>query len=168
MSRSTCLTTGLALLSLAVCVPSVSAQKVEATVLYRQASDNSYTAVIPGPDGSAPEGVVDCAADIANPACLGATPLARSGSGPAQPSLNVSGTTLSLLLPDGRVAVVNCATRYSFKRDYINRRMCAMPLVEHVEANFNGQSARLKWPVGQDGRKTESENYKLVALLNKR
>jgi hypothetical protein len=167
MRRSTCLATGLALLSLAVCARYAFAQKVEATVLYRQASDNSYTAVIPGPDGTPPAGTVDCAAEIANPACVGALSSVRSGSGPAEPRLNVSGTTLSLLLPDGRVAVVNCATKYSFKRDYISRRMCAMPLVEHVEANFNGQSAKLKWPVGQDGRKTESENYKLVALLKR-
>ncbi len=142
----------------------VSAQKLDATVLYRQNSDNSYAAVIPRPDGSTPEGMVDCAADTTNVACAGPSQAAT----PGQPVFNVTGTTVSLLLPDGKVAVVNCLNKYSFKGNYVNRRSCAMPLVERVEADFNGQRAKLKWLVGPDGRKTESETYKIVALLDKR
>jgi len=78
------------------------------------------------------------------------------------------GTTLSLLLPDGRVALVNCVNRYSAKGNYVSRRSCGMPMVEHVEAEFIGQSAKLKWQVGTDGKKTESETYKVVAMLEKR
>ena len=78
------------------------------------------------------------------------------------------GTTLSLLLPDGRVALVNCVNRYSTNGNYVNRRSCGMPMVEHVEAEFIGQSAELKWQVGTDGKKTESETYKVVAMLEKR
>ena len=54
------------------------------------------------------------------------------------------GTTLSLLLPDGKVALVNCVNRYSAKGNYLNRRSCGMPMVEQVEAEFIGKSARLK------------------------
>lgn len=153
----------LAICCLASYATAVFAQKLEATVLYRQNSDNNYAALIPDSAGTVPDGLVDCAADIANPTCSGpAQPAA-----PGQPALHVSGTTLSLLLPDGKVAVVNCLNRYSFKGNYLNRRSCAMPLVEHVEADFNGQHARLKWLVSSESRKTESETYKVVALLDK-
>jgi len=139
-----------------------SAQKLEATVLYRQNSDNIYVAVIPLPDGSTPKGTIDCAADIANDACSNPS---LTGVGPF---LNVTGTTVSLLLPDGRVAVVNCLNRYSFKGNALNRRGCAMPLVEHVEADFNGRNAKLTWMFSADDKKTESETYRIVALLDKR
>jgi hypothetical protein len=142
-------------------VSTVSAQKIDATVLYRQNSDTGYTVLVPG---FAPEGAVDCAADIANDACSQAVPTAA----PGQPSLSVTGTTLSLLLPDGRVAVVNCPNRYSFKGTAINRRTCAMPLVEHVEAQFAGSRATLKWLIGSNDRKIESEKYTVVAFLDKR
>lgn len=163
MSLFRWLAIGLTIVWLACCVRSLFAQKLEATVLYRQNSDNSYAAVIPRPDGSTPEGTIDCAADIANEAC--AQTLAAA---PGQPSLSVTGTTLSLLLPDGRIAVVNCLNKYSYKGTALNRRSCAMPLVEHVEANFDGPHARLKWLAGVDHPKTETETYKVVALLDKR
>jgi hypothetical protein len=43
-----------------------------------------------------------------------------------------------------------------------------MPLVERVEAEFKGTNARLEWPVGPDGSKTESETYRVVAVLDER
>jgi hypothetical protein len=162
MSKSTCLAAGLALFSLAFGSALVSAQKIEARVLYRQNSEGNYAALIPNQEGILPDGIVDCAADIANQACEGPSQPAA----PGQPLLNVSGTTLSLLLPDGKVAVVNCVNKYSSRSDMIVRRSCAMPMVEHVEADFEGPRAKLKWLVGPDGRKTESETYKVVALLN--
>jgi hypothetical protein len=121
-------------------------------------------AVVPGYSHN----TVDCAADIANEACSGSAGSAKASTDPRDPSLSVVGTTLSLRLPDGRVAVVNCINKYSYKGNYLNRRSCAMPLVEQVEAEINGQSAKLKWLVGSDVKKTESENYKIVALLDKR
>lgn len=149
-----------AIVSAAFCVCPASAQKIEATVLYRQSSATSYSALVPGYSGP---GAVDCAADIANQACLEPATYV-----PGEPSLGVTGTTLSLLLPDGRVAVVNCLNKYSYKRTGLDSRSCAMPLVEHVEADFSGHSAKLKWTVGADGKKTESETYTIVALLARR
>src|SRR6202012_1370653 len=83
-----------------------------------------------------------------------------------QVAYNLVGTTLSLLLPDGRVALVNCVNKYSLKGNYISRRICEMPLVEHVEAELNGKNAKLKWPVGADG-KPAAETYRIVAILDK-
>lgn len=41
-----------------------------------------------------------------------------------------------------------------------------MPMSEHVQAEINGKTAKLKWTVGTEG-KNESETYKVVALLDK-
>lgn len=165
MSKPKWLVIGLAVLYLASCVHSVSAQKLEVSILYRQNSDTDYSALIPGYSNPASP---DCAADLGNADCYDPPHAIESGSAPAPVSYYVVGTTLSLLLPDGRVAVVNCLNKYSSRATYIVRRNCGMPLVEHVEAQFRGKSAKLEWPVGPDGKKTESETYKIVALLDKR
>ena len=157
---------GLAAILMALCAHSVCAQKLEVSVLYRQDSDISYHAVIPGYSGAAADVTGACTLDPDPANC----PSQDQGVDPARGEVSymVVGTTLSLLLPDGRVAVVNCVNRYSAKGSYINRRSCGMPLVEHVEAEFSGHSAKLKWPVGQDGKKIESETYRIVAMLDKR
>jgi len=143
------------------------AQKLDVSVLYRQDSDVNYFAVIPGYSSqAAAELSPNCALDRNPSDC---TPDAEANgllSSHGQVTYNVVGTTLSLLLPDGRVALVNCVNKYSPKGNYINRRSCAMPLVDHVRADFNGKTAKLKWAVGSDG-KIESEIYKVVAYLDK-
>jgi hypothetical protein len=144
------------------CVSTLSAQKLEATVLYRQNSDNDYRAVVPGYSKASPEGYVDCAGDTTNPECF-----ATTRSNPGEVSYTVVGTTVSLLLPDGKVAVVNCVNKHSAYGNSLSRRSCGMPLVEHVQAEFKGNTAKLKWPVGP-AAKIESETYKIVALLDKR
>jgi hypothetical protein len=149
----------VAILGIASSVLSISAQKVEATVIYRQNSDSDYHALIPGYSNP---GSPDCAADMANADCY--RPTAESGPF----SYDVVGTTLSLLLPDQKVAVINCVNKYSPKGTYIMRRSCGMPLVEHVQAEFKGNVAKLEWPVGPDNKKTESEKYRVVAVLDKR
>jgi hypothetical protein len=160
MSKPRILGLGLVILSLASCAPMVSAEKLDATVLYRQNSDTDYNALVPGYSGT-----IDCAADLGNPECYDTS---RAAAVPGELSLNVVGTTLSLKLPDGKVAVLNCVNKYSYKGTALNRRSCGMPLVEHVQAEFKGDIARLEWLVSQDGRKTESETYKVLALLDKR
>jgi len=160
MSKPNWLGLGLAIVSLASCVPIASAQKLEATVLYRQNSDSDYSAVVPGYSSS-----TDCAADLGNAECSDPS---HAITAPGEVSLSVVGTTISLLLPDGRVAVINCVNKYSVKGTAVNRRSCGMPLVERVQAEFKGNIARLEWPVGPDGKKIESETYKVVALLDKR
>jgi hypothetical protein len=157
------LATGLAVASLALSIQAAFAEKVPASVLYRQDSDVAYHAVIPGYSGAQADVTGACTLDPDPANCP-----AETQAGPGEISYMVIGTTLSLRLPDGRVAVVNCVNRFSSKGNYINRRSCGMPLVENVEAEFTGQTARLQWPIGTDGKKTESETYKVVALLDKR
>ena len=155
---------GLAIASVVFSVPSMFAQKTEATVLYRQDSDNRYFAVVPGYSGPDADITGACMLDPDPANC----PAVDSASARGEVNYMLVGTTLSLRLPDGRVALVNCVNRYSAKGNYVNRRSCGMPMVEHVEAEFIGQSAKLKWQVGTDGKKIGSETYKVVAMLQKR
>jgi hypothetical protein len=40
-----------------------------------------------------------------------------------------------------------------------------MPLVNDIQVEFDGDSAKLRWPVSIDGKETESETYKILAIL---
>ena len=165
MSKPNWVAISIAISCLMSCICPVSAQKLEATVLYRQNSNTDYTPLIPGYSNPASP---DCAAELGNADCYNPTGAKAIGSTSSQVFYNVVGTTLSLRLPSGRVAVVNCLNKYSSRGTYIVRRNCGMPLVERVEAEFKGSTAKLEWPVGPDGKKTESEKYKIVAVLDKR
>ena len=164
MRRSPWLAFGLAALSLAISSGSAAAQKVPVNVLYRQDSDIVYHAVIPGYSGPNADVTGACTLDPDPANCPDASQIADAKG---TPTYLLSGTTLSLGLPDGRIALVNCVSRHSANGNYINRRSCAMPLSERAEAEFAGQNAKLSWTVGSDSRKTESENYKVVAVLPK-
>lgn len=159
MSKPIWVAATFAIVSIVSGVRPAAAQKLDATVLFRQNSDTVYNAVVPGYSS-----MTDCAADPTNSDCSAST----ANTAPGTFTYNVVGTTVSLLLPDGRVALLNCLNKYSSKGNYINRRSCGMPLVEHVQAEFSGKIAKLEWPIGPDGRKLESETYKIVALLDKR
>jgi hypothetical protein len=166
MSKARWMGLGMAFVLIATGAQSTRAQKLEATVLYRQTSDSSYFAVIPGYTSTPDEGGTDCSLQPLSEACAAPSRLNGAIASQGQIAYNVVGTTLSLLLPDGRVALVNCVNKYSLKGNYINRRICEMPLVEHVEAELNGKNAKLKWPVGVDG-KFEAETYRIVTILDK-
>jgi hypothetical protein len=84
-------------------------------------------------------------------------------------TFHVSGATLTLQLPDGRRAVVNCASKFAehFAGAAGNRRSCHVPLVDDIQAEFHGDSAKLSWNVSIDGKKSQSETYKILAVLDK-
>ena len=63
MSKLKGLGVAIAICCSASCIRSASAQKLDATVLYRQNSDSDYSALIPGYSNPASP---DCAADLAN------------------------------------------------------------------------------------------------------
>lgn len=168
MGKPAWLGLGMAIVCLGTCATAVCAQKLEVSILNRQDSDINYFAVIPGHSTAAADNHNPYCSLDPNPAeCSPATSGNALLSSQGEVTYNVVGTTLSLLLPDGRVALVNCVNRYSPRGNYINRRSCGMPLVERVQAEFSGKTAKLKWPIGADG-KTESATYKLLALLEKR
>ncbi len=61
--------------------------------------------------------------------------------------------------------MVNCESKYAPKFDYINRRSCRLPLVDDIQPEFHSGKAKLEWVVSLDGKKTESETYKIVAIV---
>jgi len=48
-----------------------------------------------------------------------------------------------------------------------NHRDCRVPLVEAIQADFHGDNAKLEWNVSLDGKKMQSETYKIIAILDK-
>jgi hypothetical protein len=84
-------------------------------------------------------------------------------------SFYVGGTTLSLVLPDGRMAVVNCEIKFSrhFGGSADDHRSCRQPVADNAQAEIHGDIVKLEWAVSSDGKKKQSETYKVLVILNK-
>ncbi len=84
-------------------------------------------------------------------------------------SFKVRGATLTLQLPDGRLAIVDCESKFAehMAGRVGNRRSCRTPLVDAIQADFKGDNAKLIWPVSLDGKKMQSETYKILGILEK-
>ncbi len=84
-------------------------------------------------------------------------------------SFKVFGATFTLQLPDGRLAVVNCESKFAehMAGRVGNRRSCHTPLVDSIQVEFHGDNAKLIWPVSIDGKKLQSETYKILGILDK-
>jgi len=121
------------------CVASASAQKLQVKIIDRQDKEDGY----------------DYAA-VFNNVAIGKT-------------FKVQGATLTLQLPDDRLAIVNCESKFAehMAGRAGNRRSCRTPLVENVEADFKGDNAKLIWPVSIDGKKMQSETYKTLGIFEK-
>ena len=122
-----------------VCAASASAQKLEVKVIDRQDKEDSYDYVA-----------------VYNNTAVGKT-------------FKVQGATFTLQLPDGRLAVVNCDSKFAehMAGRVGNRRSCRTPLVDSIQADFNSDNAKLIWPVSLDGKKMQSETYKILGILGK-
>jgi hypothetical protein len=119
------------------------AQKLKVKVVNREDQDNSY--------------------DYAGVYTIGGSTTETATT------FHVTGATLTLQLPDGRRAVVNCASKFAehFAGVAGNRRSCHVPLIDDIEAEFHGDSAKLSWNVSIDGKKSQSETYKILGVLAK-
>ena len=84
-------------------------------------------------------------------------------------TFKVHGATFTLQLPDGPLAIVNCESKFAehMAGHAGNRRSCRMPVVDDIQADFKGGSAKLIWPVSLDGKKLESETHKILGVLDK-
>jgi hypothetical protein len=148
------------------------AEKKEMTVkiIDRQSHENHYTYFVPGYSTANADTNVNCFGTDATVNCTGPTLVTGTTVPPRSGSFDVEGATFSLRLPDGRVAVVNCESKFRerFAGPQGNRRSCRMPLVDEIQVEFSGDSAKLKWPVSIDGKKIESETYKILGVLDKK
>jgi hypothetical protein len=122
-----------------VCAASALAQRLEVKIIDRQDKEDAY----------------DYAA-VYNNVAVGK-------------SFKVHGATFTLQRPDGRLAIVNCESKFAehMAGRVGNRRSCRTPLVESIQADFNGDNAKLIWPVSLDGKKMQSETYKILGILDK-
>ena len=152
-----------------VCAALASAQKLTVKILNRQDNETDYTYVVPGHFSSQSNSNVNCNGDDSNVNCYGSTNTAGSSTPAHQMSYHVRGATFTLELPDGRAAVVNCESKFKERMAGAagNHRSCRMPLVDDIQAEFHGDKAKLIWVVSLDGKKMQSETYKILAILDK-
>jgi hypothetical protein len=150
-----------------LCAFTCFAQTMNVKVIQRQNNETGYSGYVPGHSNSSSNTSVSCYGGSTNVDCSGTTRTNGTYTAPRTISYSVTGATLSLLLPDGRVAVVNCVSKYKLKMDYVNRRSCRLPLVDDVQAQFKGKDAKLIWMASIDGKKSDSETYKILAVLDK-
>jgi hypothetical protein len=155
-----------------LCSMQMTAAKKEMTVkiIGRQNNETHYTYVVPGYSTATANTNVNCLGTEASVDCSGSTRVNGTSTPAHVASFDVEGATYSLLLPDGRVVVVNCESKFKerFAGSAGNRRSCRMPLVDEIQVEFSGNKAKLKWPVSIDGSKLESETYKILGILNKK
>ena len=145
-------------------------QILDVKIINRQSSETDYTYVVPGYFTANSNTNLNCFGNVNNISCNGSattTGLARPAQ---QVPFHVRGATFALQLPDGRVAVVNCESKFAerFAGARGNHRSCRVPLVDDIQAELDGDKAKLKWSVSIDGKKTESETYKILGILDKR
>jgi hypothetical protein len=147
-------------LSLIVLAPAMAKkpERVNVKITNRQDSTTAYSAVIPS--HASYNSSTSCYGNSDSINCSGSG--YETGARPV--SYSVQGATLTLLLPDGRYALVNCTSKYSLKFDYINSRSCRIPLVDDIQVEFDKDNAKLFWAVSLDGKKMESETFKILAV----
>jgi len=152
-----------------VCASSASAQKLNVKIIGRQDSDTDYTYVVPEYSFSNSTTNGNCNGNENNVNCNGSANTTRSSTPAHQVSYHVRGATFTLQLPDGRAAVVNCKSKFKERMAGVagNHRSCRVPLVDNVQADFHGDKAKLMWVVSLDGKKMQSETYKILAILDK-
>lgn len=154
---------------LLLCAASASAQKLTVTVINRQDNETNYTYVVPGIINSQSNSDVNCSVGDSNVNCNGSTATNGTVMPARQVSYNVRGATFTLQLPDGRSVVVNCESKFQERMagPAGNHRSCRIPLVDEIQADFHGDNAKLEWVVSLDGKKRQSETYKILAILGK-
>jgi hypothetical protein len=66
------------------------------------------------------------------------------------------------------MAVVNCDAKANWTVWHAGVwRSCRIPLVDAIQADFHGDKAKLEWPISLDGKKKQSETYRVLAILDK-
>jgi hypothetical protein len=152
-----------------VCATSASAQKLAVKIVDRQDNLTDYTYVVPAHWYSNSNTNINCGGSDTNVNCNGSTNATGTITPAHQVSYHVRGATFTLQLPDGRAAIVNCESKFKERMagPAGNHRSCRLPLVENIEAEFHGDKAKLIWVVSLDGKKMQSETYKVLAILDK-
>jgi hypothetical protein len=152
-----------------VCSASSLAQHLDVKIVDRRDNETDYTYVVPSYFSSESNSSANCSGGDSYVNCNGTTTTNGFGTPAHQVSYHVRGATFTLLLPDGRGVIVNCESKFAERMagPAGNHRSCRVPLVENIQADFNGDKAKLEWVVSLDGKKVQSETYKVLAILDK-
>ena len=144
-------------------------QKLEVKIINRHDNETDYTYIVAGHSNSQSSANINCGVNSYNVNCAGSSTTYGFNTPAYQVPFHVRGSTLSLLLQDGRVAVVNCESKFAERMagPRGNHRSCRVPLVDEIEVDFHGDKAKLEWNVSLDGKKRQSETYKILAVLDK-
>lgn len=141
-------------------------QNLEVKILDRQDNAQNYTYVVPSYSTSTTSANAYCSSTVN---CNASSNTNTISTANYAGSYEVRGATLSLQLPDGRIAVVNCSAKINWT-EWTNPnvyRSCRVPLVTIIQADFDGDKAKLKWPVSIDGKKLQTETYKILGVIDK-
>jgi hypothetical protein len=151
------------------CPASALGQKLEVKIVDRQDNETEYTYFVNRHFSSQSNSHANCIGTDNSVNCSGSTTTSGYSTPAHQVSYHVRGATFSLLLPDGRVAVVNCESKFAehMAGPAGNHRSCRKPLLDNIQADFHGDKAKLEWVVSLDGKKKQSETYRVLAVLEK-
>ena len=154
---------------LTACSACAFAQTYQVKVLDRQDNVTDYSYVIPGHFNSDSNASANCFGTDSSVNCSASGTTSGFSTPAHQVSYHVRGATFTLLLPDGRGVIVNCESKFAERMagPQGNHRSCRIPLVENIDAEFHGDKAKLEWVVSLDGKKKQSETYKILAILEK-
>jgi hypothetical protein len=145
------------------------AQTLQVKIIDRKDIQTDYSYVVPSRFYSNSSSTANCGTYGNNVNCNASSSESGFATPAQQVPFQVQGATFLLLLPDGRGAVVNCRSKFAERMagPRGNHRDCRVPLVDNIQAEFKGDKAKLEWVVSLDGKKMQSETYKVLAILDK-
>jgi hypothetical protein len=159
--RKACCLAAVAVVGSGVCV----AQSFDAVkIIAQRNSETGYSYAVPGSVNSTTNTTAACSNYPAGASCSGASTTTGIVTPARTGVFQATGATLTLQLPDGRIAVVNCNSKYQVISGPAHRRSCRVPATDTIQAEFHADKAKLKWTVSLDGKKLESETYKVLAV----
>ncbi|WP_152982552.1 hypothetical protein [Stenotrophomonas humi] len=167
-SQGTIIAAGFAFAVLAVAANVHAGERMTVTVIDRQDSAQDYAYSVPGISNSYTTGSAQCSGYGSSANCSGTANTSTVSAPGFVGTYQVRGATLSLQLPDGRIAVANCAAKMNWS-EWSNPSMyrsCRIPMSSTVSAEFSGDKVKLEWPVSIDGKKLQKESYKILAILD--
>ncbi len=145
-----------------------SAQTLRVKIIHREDNETEYTYIVPEYSVAHSTADANCFGDT-GVSCHGSEITTTSTTPAHSGSFHVRGATFLLVLQDGRGVVVNCESKFAERMAGRagNHRSCRVPLVDDIDVAFKGDNAKLMWPLSIDGKKIQSETYKVLAILDK-
>lgn len=147
--------------------PVEAADKVDVIVLARHFFVTDYQGQLAGRSWGQTTGQANCIDNGMSVNCSGTSQSSGTVVPPRVTYDQAQGAIFVLQAPDRRIAVVRCVSKYRPRGDGINQRSCRIPPHRQFVVEFKGTDAKLRWPVGWDQKRTESETYDVVQVFTR-